>query len=61
MKLEFSRPIFEKSSSFLCHKTPSSESLAVPRGHTEMTKLIVVLRISRFRLNRPGVYEANKG
>jgi hypothetical protein len=44
MKLEFSRQIFEKSLNIKFHKNPSSGSLVVPCGQTDMTKLIVDFR-----------------
>ena len=44
-KLEFSRQIFEKCSNIKVHKKKtSSGSRVVPRGRTDMTKLIVAFR-----------------
>jgi hypothetical protein len=44
MKLECYRQIFVKSSNINFHENPSSGSRVVPRGRTDMTKLIVNLR-----------------
>jgi len=48
MKLEFSRQIFEKSSSIKFHGNPSNGSRVVPcgrtDGRTDMTTLIVGFR-----------------
>jgi hypothetical protein len=43
-KLEFCRQIFVKSSNIKFHENPSSGSRDVPRGRTDMTKLIVTFR-----------------
>jgi len=44
MKLEFSQQIFEKFSNIKFHENPPIRSRVVPRGRTDMTKLIFVLR-----------------
>jgi hypothetical protein len=44
MKLEFSRQIFEKSSSITFHQNPSSGSRVVPCRQMDTTKLIVAFR-----------------
>jgi hypothetical protein len=41
---EFSRQIFDKVSNIKFHQNPSSESQVVPRGQTDMTKVIVAFR-----------------
>jgi hypothetical protein len=41
MKLEFAGQIFEKSASIEVHENPSGGSLVVPRGQTDMMKLVV--------------------
>jgi hypothetical protein len=46
MKLEFSRQIFEKYSNIKFHENPSSGSRVVPRGRTDMTKLIVAFHLT---------------
>ena len=44
MKLEFYCQIFVKSSHTKFYENPSSGSRVVPRGRTDMTKLIVTFR-----------------
>jgi hypothetical protein len=44
MKLEFSRQIFEKSSSSKFNLNPSNGSRVVPCGQADMTKLMVSFR-----------------
>jgi hypothetical protein len=44
MKLEFSRQIFEESSNIKSHQNLSSGIRVVPRGQTDMTKLLLALR-----------------
>jgi len=44
MKLDFSRPFFEKCSNIKFNKNPSSGSRIVPFGRTDMTKLTVAFR-----------------
>ena len=43
-KLEFSRQIFEKPSNIKFHENPSNGSRVVPRGQTDMTRLIAAFR-----------------
>jgi hypothetical protein len=44
MKFEFSQQIFEKSLNIKFHQNPSSGSLVVTCGQTDMTMLIVAFR-----------------
>jgi hypothetical protein len=44
MKFEFSRQIFDKSSSIKFYQNPSNGSRVVPCGQTDMTKLRVTFR-----------------
>jgi hypothetical protein len=43
-KLEFSRQIFKKPSNIKFHENPSNGSRVVPRGQTDMTRLIAAFR-----------------
>jgi hypothetical protein len=44
MKLEHFRQIFEEYSNIKFHDNPSSGSRVVPRGRTDMAKLVVTFR-----------------
>jgi hypothetical protein len=44
MKLEFVRPILKESLDIKFRQNPSSGSRVVPRGQTDMTKLILAFR-----------------
>jgi hypothetical protein len=44
MKLEFSRQFYENYSNIILNENPTSGSRFVPRGRTDMTKLIVAFR-----------------
>jgi hypothetical protein len=54
MKLEFSRQIFEKFSTIKIHENPSSGSRVVPRGQTDMTKLMAAFRNFAQASNKEG-------